>query len=56
LDIRDKPALDAVFKKYDFYAVLHLAAYKNVGESVFKPIDYYKNNIGGTVNLLEVAL
>ena len=54
LDINDRKALDDLFNKYKFYAVLHLAASKAVGESVEKPLKYYKNNVAGTVNVLEV--
>ena len=56
LDICDKKALDNVFKQHKIYAVLHLAALKAVGESVGIPLDYYRNNVGGTVTLLEVGL
>jgi UDP-glucose 4-epimerase len=56
-DIRNKPALDKVFTEHaDIAAVIHFAAYKAVGESVQKPLSYYKNNIGGTVNLMETML
>lgn len=54
LDIMDKPALEKVFQENDIAAVLHFAAYKAVGESVEKPLMYYKNNIEGTVTLAEV--
>ena len=54
LDIGDKKALDDVFKSNKFWAVLHLAAFKCVGESVDKPLEYYRNNVAGTLNLLEV--
>lgn len=53
-DIRDKQALNDVFVKHpDIKAVIHFAAYKAVGESVEKPLAYYENNVGGTVNLVE---
>lgn len=53
-DIRNKAALEHVFTTHkDINAVIHFAAYKAVGESVQKPLAYYENNIGGTVNLLE---
>lgn len=54
VDICDKPALDSVFKAYKFHAVLHMAAAKNVGESVEVPLKYFKNNVTGTITLLEV--
>ena len=52
-DIRDRAALDAVFAKWPFTAVVHFAGLKAVGESVAKPLMYYDNNVSGTVNLLE---
>ncbi|MES2559141.1 MAG: UDP-glucose 4-epimerase GalE [Bacteroidota bacterium] len=54
VDIRNKSALDGLFTKHkDIDAVIHFAAYKAVGESVAKPLSYYENNVGGTVNLLQ---
>jgi UDP-glucose 4-epimerase len=53
-DIRQKEQLSNVFASHpDIKAVIHFAAYKAVGESVQKPLAYYENNIGGTVNLVE---
>lgn len=53
-DIRNKADLDSLFKSYSsIEAVIHFAAFKAVGESVQKPLAYYENNVGGTVNLLE---
>lgn len=53
-DIRNKEELKAVFTKHSgIEAVIHFAAYKAVGESVLKPLAYYENNVGGTVNLLQ---
>ncbi|MCQ2477098.1 MAG: UDP-glucose 4-epimerase GalE [Clostridia bacterium] len=52
-DIRDKAALDKVFAENKIEAVIHFAGLKAVGESVSKPLEYYDNNIGGTVTLLE---
>ncbi|XP_076174600.1 UDP-galactose 4'-epimerase [Ptiloglossa arizonensis] len=43
-----------VFKKYTFNCVIHFAALKAVGESCEKPLEYYKTNVGGTLNLLKV--
>lgn len=56
LDVRDKNAVNELFKKHKFHAVLHLAALKAVGESITIPLEYYKTNVFGTVNLLEVSL
>lgn len=52
-DIRDEAAYDEIFGKNDIEAVIHFAGLKAVGESCRKPIEYYDNNIGGTVKLLE---
>lgn len=54
-DIRDKKSLQHVFETHkDIQAVIHFAAYKAVGESVEKPLKYYENNVGGTVNLVQL--
>lgn len=54
-DIRDKQSLRNVVQKHPgIQSVVHFAAYKAVGESVAQPLKYYENNIGGTVNLLQV--
>jgi len=52
-DLRDRPALDALFREYSFDAVIHFAGLKAVGESTQIPIDYYDNNIGGTLTLCQ---
>lgn len=55
LDLRDKEGLNKVFEENkDITAVVHFAGLKAVGESVAKPIEYYDNNIYGTLVLLEV--
>jgi len=54
VDLLDKDATRKVFDQYNFSCVLHLAGLKAVGESVELPLLYYHNNIGGTVNMLEV--
>ena len=51
-DVRDGALLDRIFEEHPIAGVIHFAAYKAVGESVHKPIEYYQNNLGGT---LEVA-
>ena len=53
-DIRDKEALEDVFRTFEIDSVIHFAGLKAVGESVEKPLEYYDNNIGGTVKLCEV--
>lgn len=52
-DIRDKAALDEIFETFDIDAVIHFAGLKVVGESVAKPVEYYQNNIAGTLTLIE---
>uniref|UniRef100_A0A9J7XEY3 UDP-glucose 4-epimerase n=2 Tax=Cyprinus carpio TaxID=7962 RepID=A0A9J7XEY3_CYPCA len=54
LDLLDKPGLEKIFKKHSFYAVMHFAGLKAVGESVEQPLRYYRVNLTGTINLLEV--
>lgn len=52
-DIRDRNSLDRVFEAHPISAVIHFAALKAVGESVAKPLDYYDNNVNGTLCLLR---
>ena len=52
-DITDCARLEAVMRKYTPKAVMHFAAYAYVGESVEKPSKYYRNNVAGTLTLLE---
>lgn len=53
-DIRDKDALDRIFLDEDIEAVIHFAGLKAVGESVAKPLEYYFNNITGTLVLCDI--
>ncbi len=53
LDIRDAEALGSLFSNDRFDAVIHFAALKAVGESCEKPLDYFDNNIAGTIVLLK---
>ena len=53
-DIRDKRSLEKVFTKYSINSVIHFAGLKSVGESVGNPLEYYDNNIVGTLKLFEV--
>lgn len=55
-DLLDVFSLQAVFKKYKIDAVVHFAAFINVGESVQDPQKYYINNVTGTINLLNAML
>lgn len=52
-DINDATELDGIFRKYQFSAVMHFASLKAVGESCKVPLEYYRNNVGGTLALLE---
>lgn len=52
-DILDKEGLERVFEAENVDAVIHFAGLKAVGESVRKPVEYYNNNIAGTLNLIE---
>ncbi|MFL9878450.1 UDP-glucose 4-epimerase GalE [Herbaspirillum rhizosphaerae] len=52
-DIRDRAALEQALRQYQCDAVIHFAGLKAVGESVEKPLEYYDNNVVGTVRLLE---
>ena len=53
-DVCDKDAMRKVFKENDVAAVINFAGYKAVGESVQKPVEYYENNIGGMLALIDV--
>lgn len=53
-DILDREALNKIFDAHDIEAVIHFAGYKAVGESVQKPIEYYHNNMTGTLVLCDV--
>lgn len=52
-DVCDKNAVDRIFSENDLDAVIHFAGLKAVGESVEKPVEYYRNNIDSTLTLLE---
>ena len=55
IDLQDKEATEAVFRKYPkIEGIIHFAASKAVGESVEKPLMYYRNNIISLINLLEL--
>jgi UDP-glucose 4-epimerase len=57
-DLAEFDQVEKVFKEYDsqggIWGVIHIAAHKAVGESMEKPIQYFRNNIKGLENLLEV--
>ena len=53
-DVCDKAAMESVFDTHRIDAVVHFAAHKAVGESTQKPLEYYRNNLGGLVNVAQV--
>lgn len=53
MDLRDTKAVTELLGAHDVDAVIHLAGLKAVGESVERPLTYYKNNVGGSLSLLE---
>lgn len=54
VDVTDKEALEVVFRENKIDSVIHFAAYKAVGESVQKPLEYYTNNITNTLTVLNL--
>lgn len=55
-DTNDRALLDELFNSHDIAAVMHFSAYAYVGESVTDPAKYYRNNVIGTLTLLEAML
>lgn len=53
VDLTDATATDALFEQVPLDGVIHFAGLKAVGESVERPIDYYRNNLGSTLTLVE---
>ena len=56
VDLMDKEGLSELFSTYSFDGVIHFAAYTYVGESVDNPAKYYRNNVVGTLNLLDTMI
>jgi len=52
-DITDVSAVRAALKRYNIFAVMHFAAFLDVGESVREPAKYYRNNVNGAISVLE---
>ncbi|THB68478.1 MAG: UDP-glucose 4-epimerase GalE [Gammaproteobacteria bacterium] len=52
-DIRNQPLLEEIMQRYSIGAVVHFAGLKAVGESVEKPLEYFENNVGGTISLCK---
>ncbi|MFA7273605.1 MAG: UDP-glucose 4-epimerase GalE [Crocinitomicaceae bacterium] len=55
VDCCDKKALKKVFEQFPIAGIIHFAAYKAVGESVSKPLEYYQNNLLSLINILQLA-
>ena len=53
-DVNDREALECIFDENKIDRVIHFAGFKAVGESVSKPIEYYSNNLGNTLTLVDV--
>lgn len=53
VDVCDREAMCKLFSEHDFGAIIHFAGLKAVGESVAKPVEYYRNNLDATLTLLE---
>ena len=53
-DVTDREIVKQIFEKYDIEAVIHFAGFKAVGESVEKPLMYYRNNLDSALSVLEV--
>jgi UDP-glucose 4-epimerase len=53
-DLLDRDALESIFQKHKIDSVIHFAGFKAVGESVGKPLEYYHNNVTGTLILCDV--
>jgi len=54
-DIADAPLVESICRDHDVDTIVHFAAYKNVGESMQEPSKYFRNNVDGTVRLLDAA-
>ncbi|MDO5709980.1 MAG: UDP-glucose 4-epimerase GalE, partial [Coriobacteriales bacterium] len=53
-NVNDRRALNDIFTQHQIDAVIHFAGFKAVGESVSKPIEYFSNNIGSTLTLVDM--
>ena len=54
IDIKNRIQLENLFTNNSIYAVIHFASLKAVGESIKAPLEYYDNNVSGTITLLQV--
>lgn len=55
LDVRDRAGLRGVMVERDISSIVHFAAFKHVGESMQRPLEYYDNNLGGLAAVVDVA-
>ncbi|MFM7046928.1 MAG: UDP-glucose 4-epimerase GalE [Actinomycetota bacterium] len=55
-DIADTRLVGKICRKFDVDSVIHFAAYKAVGESMTEPLRYYRNNVAGSISLVEALL
>jgi UDP-glucose 4-epimerase len=55
IDLVNKPAVNEFLRIHSIDAIIHFAAFKNVGESVELPLEYYRNNLFSLINLLELC-
>ncbi len=55
IDLNNKNEVSAFLQVHSIDAIIHFAAFKAVGESVEKPLEYYRNNIGSLINLIELC-
>jgi UDP-glucose 4-epimerase len=56
VNVCDEAAMEGVFQRHRIDAAVHFAAFKAVGESMAKPLDYYANNVGGLLNVCRTML
>ena len=54
VDVCHIASMREIFRQYSFHGIIHFAAYKAVGESVEKPLNYYQNNLVGLINILSL--
>jgi len=54
VDLLDRDHLEEIFENHPFHAVIHFAGLKAMGESVNIPLEYFHNNVSGTLNLLQI--
>jgi UDP-glucose-4-epimerase GalE len=55
-DVTDRDAVVDTLRRYDVFAVMHFAAFLDVGESVREPVKYYRNNVTGALTVLEAMV